>query len=46
MPLFPPEEWGDFSLRLILHGRAICTARRPRCAECPVAELCPSAGTG
>lgn len=28
---------------LILHGRYICTARRPRCGECPIADLCPSA---
>jgi endonuclease-3 len=42
--LLPPEEWGAFSLRLILHGRAVCQARRPRCAECILADLCPSAG--
>ena len=27
---------------LILHGRYVCVARRPKCAECPVADLCPS----
>ncbi|MDX5331932.1 MAG: endonuclease III, partial [Caulobacteraceae bacterium] len=27
---------------LILHGRYVCVARKPRCAECPVADLCPS----
>jgi endonuclease-3 len=43
--LIPPNEWGAFSLRLILHGRAVCLARRPRCAECILADLCPSAGT-
>ena len=34
------------SLRLILHGRNICAARRPKCDECAVAGLCPSAGIG
>lgn len=32
------------SLRLILHGRAVCTARRPDCARCVLADVCPSAG--
>lgn len=41
--LVEPEQRGDFSLRLIEHGRRICTARRPKCAECLLAELCPSA---
>ena len=43
MPLFPPEEWGDLSLRLIDHGRRICGARTPRCAECVLNDICPSA---
>ena len=34
------------SLRMILHGRRVCTARAPRCRECVLASLCPSAGTG
>jgi endonuclease III len=42
--LVPPEEWGDLSLRLIEHGRRICDARRPRCGECVLAGICPSAG--
>jgi len=42
--LFPPEEWGSISLRLILHGRKVCDARRPRCGVCEVADLCPSRG--
>ncbi len=41
--LLPPEEWGGFSLRLILHGRAVCLARSPRCGICELADLCPSA---
>lgn len=43
MPLFPPEEWGALSLRLIEHGRAVCDARRPRCGECGLNDICPSA---
>ncbi len=41
--LLPPDQWGTFSLRLILHGRKVCVARRPRCEECLVADVCPSA---
>jgi len=41
--LVPPEERGVFSLRLILHGRAVCAARKPRCDECVLVDLCPSA---
>jgi endonuclease-3 len=41
--LLAPEEWGAFSLRLILHGRAVCVARSPRCGECLLVDLCPSA---
>ncbi len=40
--LVPQEEWGALSLRLILHGRAVCVARRPRCGLCVLADLCPS----
>ncbi len=38
----PPAEWGDFSLRTILHGRRVCDAKRPRCADCVLEDLCPS----
>ncbi len=44
MALLPEERWIGFSHRLILHGRAICIANRPRCAECTLKSLCP-AGT-
>lgn len=43
-PMVPAGERGAFSLRLILHGRAVCVARRPRCGECVLADFCPSAG--
>ncbi|MGD0439504.1 MAG: endonuclease III [Acidimicrobiales bacterium] len=42
--LFAPEQWGAISLRLILHGRRVCDARRPRCPSCEIADLCPSRG--
>ncbi|TMM18436.1 MAG: endonuclease III [Actinobacteria bacterium] len=41
--LLPPAEWGSFSLRLILHGRRVCVARRPRCVDCVLNDYCPSA---
>jgi endonuclease III len=41
--IVPPEERGALSLRLILHGRRICIARRPKCAECLLVDICPSA---
>ena len=41
---FPPEEWTDLSHRLILFGRGVCHARKPDCANCPLAATCPSAG--
>lgn len=43
MPLFPREDWALLSHLLIFHGRQICIARRPRCGECVLADLCPSA---
>lgn len=43
--LLPAREWGALGLRLILHGRRVCVARRPRCSECVLADFCPSAGT-
>lgn len=42
--MVPPDERGTFSLRLILHGRAVCDARKPRCHDCVLASFCPSAG--
>ena len=43
MGLIPPKEWTSFSHRMILHGREICVARKPKCRECQLNELCPSA---
>lgn len=42
--LFPRGQWVDLSNRLIFHGRQVCHARRPDCANCRLAGLCPSAG--
>ena len=42
MRLVPSRKWFGFSYVLIDHGRAICQAKKPRCAECPVEDLCPS----
>jgi|SRR5579875_311940 len=39
----PAREWGAFSLRMILHGRRVCIANRPRCQDCVLAFFCPSA---
>jgi endonuclease-3 len=41
--LVPPEERGRFSLRLILHGRQVCFARKPNCDACVLVDVCPSA---
>jgi endonuclease-3 len=40
----PRDHWIAFSHRLIELGRTVCTARRPRCGECPLADLCPRKG--
>ncbi|HKY65550.1 MAG TPA: endonuclease III [Acidimicrobiales bacterium] len=42
-PMVRADERGALSLRLILHGRAVCTARKPNCAGCVLADICPSA---
>ena len=41
--LVPRDDWGIFPHLLIWHGRRVCVARSPRCAECVVADLCPAA---
>jgi endonuclease III len=46
MARIPSRGWIDFSHRLIHHGRRTCKAQRPRCAECFLAEVCPSAEVG
>ena len=43
MKLFPREKWIHLSHLLIHHGRALCQARKPKCIECPIEDLCKSA---
>ena len=40
-PVVPAAERGEFSLRMILHGRRVCIARKPRCEECVLNDFCP-----
>ena len=42
--LVTPAESSDFCHRLVLFGREHCTARAPRCTDCPLADICPSFG--
>ncbi|MEM9542652.1 MAG: endonuclease III [Cyanobacteria bacterium P01_E01_bin.42] len=42
MRLLPQEDWENWSIRLIYHGRAICKARKPNCESCTLSALCPS----
>ncbi len=40
----PKKQWIAFSHRMIQHGRSYCTARKPKCDECPLESLCPRVG--
>lgn len=42
--LLPAREWTAFSMRLILHGRRVCVARKPRCEDCRLSPVCPRVG--
>jgi endonuclease-3 len=42
MRLIPRDRWFPFTYVLIDHGRALCTAKKPRCTECPIEPLCPA----
>jgi endonuclease-3 len=42
MRMIPRERWFDFTYVLIDHGRAICVAKKPRCEDCAISDLCPS----
>jgi endonuclease-3 len=44
--ILPPKDWTPFSMRLILHGRQICIARKPKCEICAIAGDCPRIGVG
>ncbi|HBE56611.1 MAG TPA: endonuclease III, partial [Cyanobacteria bacterium UBA11366] len=41
--LLPQDDWENWSIRLIYHGRAVCQSRKPSCEACVLADLCPSA---
>jgi endonuclease-3 len=43
MNVIPQPKWIDFSHQIIHHGRALCIARRPKCAECPLENICHAA---
>jgi endonuclease-3 len=43
MRLIPQPSWIDFTHRIIAHGRTLCVARKPRCADCPLEALCNAA---
>lgn len=40
MSCHPRERWGPLTDLMIAHGRAVCTARRPRCSDCPISRYC------
>lgn len=42
--LLPKKEWIDYSHRMIYHGRAVCKARKPQCANCDFESFCPKVG--
>ena len=44
MELVPRKEWTQFSHLIIFHGRSTCKARKPRCTECGLKNLCPQVG--
>ncbi|RMF97770.1 MAG: endonuclease III [Candidatus Schekmanbacteria bacterium] len=44
MNIIPKEKWGDLNHQLIEHGRQICFARNPKCENCTLSTVCPSAG--
>jgi endonuclease-3 len=43
LKIVPREAWLDFNYLVVNHGRALCPARKPLCAQCPLSQLCPSA---
>lgn len=44
LKVIPEERWGEINIRWILFGRALCTARNPKCDQCFLVDICPSAG--
>ncbi|MGE4192317.1 MAG: endonuclease III [Pseudodesulfovibrio sp.] len=44
MPLFPQDKWGEVNHYLVFFGREVCPARKPKCGECELADICPQKG--
>lgn len=44
MKVLPKEEWAPFGHRMVDHGRAVCTARAPKCDACTLSDICPKQG--
>lgn len=44
MPLYPTEQWGDINHCLVFYGREVCPARKPKCDECELNDICPKKG--
>lgn len=44
MPLFPQDQWGEINHYLVFFGRETCPARKPRCGECELSDICPKKG--
>lgn len=44
LEIIPQENWIERGHQIILHGRAVCSARKPNCAQCPMASFCPKVG--
>jgi endonuclease-3 len=44
MALYPQKDWGEVNHLLVYYGRDVCSARKPRCTECALADLCPRRG--
>jgi endonuclease-3 len=44
MKIVPREDWTDYAHLLIAHGRAVCTARKAICSDCPLTRFCPKVG--
>lgn len=42
MKILAPDRWNEFDRLVITHGRRTCIARRPKCSDCPISDLCPS----
>lgn len=44
MPLYPKDAWGDINHYLVFFGREVCPARKPKCEECELNDICPKKG--